>query len=76
VRREDEEFGRFYFSYFNRDEGTFHVKDTRLGELPQGWRTKNHSHEGYFSPFFNSETKKITGNDPRETVEALTSWGG
>lgn len=75
VRREDEEFGGCYFSHFNRDEGTFHVKDPRLGELLHGWRTESHSHEGYFSVFFNSETGETTGDDPRLTVEALTSRG-
>jgi hypothetical protein len=64
-----------YPVYLELDSSTTQVEDPRSGELPKGWKLRDHNEKHMFHHFMNEETGERTVKDPRLSPEALTARG-
>jgi hypothetical protein len=67
--------GHVYPVYLELGSSITQVEDPRLGELPKGWKLRDHNEKHMFHHFVNEETGERTVKDPRLTLEALTARG-
>jgi hypothetical protein len=73
-----EEKTNIYWSvYMDRKTESFYCEDSRLGELPCGWKRRDHLSDKFWNWFVNEGTGEEMkhGVDPRVTVEALKQRG-
>jgi hypothetical protein len=56
---------------------SFYYEDPRLGEIPSGWKRRDHPSDEFWNWFVNEETREEMKDrgDPRLTAEALKQRG-
>ncbi|PVH79302.1 HET-domain-containing protein [Cadophora sp. DSE1049] len=77
VLKLEEKTDIYWWGHIDRETESFYCQDPRLGELPSGWKRKEHASDKFWTWFVNEETgeeMKVRG-DPRLTAEALKQRG-
>ncbi|KAL8719837.1 MAG: hypothetical protein Q9225_003215 [Loekoesia sp. 1 TL-2023] len=75
VWRYDEETQGYWDAFVDRRKGKWQFEDPRLGPLPDGWFTEEHSMQHVYHVFRTVSEDSSTENDPRMTPEALSARG-
>ena len=68
-------FGKNGVYFIERSTGKKQFTDPRLGELPDGWQMTSNDGDEHFPVFFDPSTGKWTGDDPRQSAEAIRARG-
>jgi hypothetical protein len=72
----EEKSNVYWWGHMDRETELFYCEDPRLGELPSGWKRKNHPSDQYWNWFVNETGEEMKGRgDPRLTPEVLKQRG-
>jgi len=76
LRKFEEKSRIQWMGHMDRETEEFYYEDPRLGDIPPGWKKKDHPSDQFWSWFVNEETgEEMKDGDPRLTPEALKQKG-
>ncbi|PMD17916.1 hypothetical protein NA56DRAFT_648340 [Hyaloscypha hepaticicola] len=77
VAKLEEKSNICWWGHMDRETESFYCEDPRLGELPSGWKRRDHPSDQFWTWFVNEETGEEMkwGSDLRLTPEALRQRG-